>query len=216
MRVRISKARDRLREANQLVEIIYWTMNTFFPTLQLFFESGLSCTIEGTRLPSAAIGLDPRLRFRLTDCTHDEDGRLTKSTLPEKFARWGTGLVIKEAIIARRRSITVKPAKPPDSAYSSPGPPLSTIVQESHIVIGLRLEGMSKMAYVWVKVNTPSETENRIWGDVRIAGLRRDVPAPLLGYPERSIKPGCQKTVVLKDSMISVNILEDRERPMTP
>ncbi|KAF1840392.1 uncharacterized protein K460DRAFT_389935 [Cucurbitaria berberidis CBS 394.84] len=184
-------------------KIIYWTMNTFFPTLQLFFESGLSCTIDGTRLPGATVGLDPRLRFRLTDCTHEEDGCIIRSTLPEKFASSGTGLVIREACIAQRTSIVVKLVESEDRTISSPSPPLATIAQESHTVVGLRLEGMSKMAYIWAKAKSPSGSKGKTWGDVRIAGLRKDVPAPLLGYPEGTMKPGSQATVVVKESMIS-------------
>lgn len=202
--------------ADPLLEIVYWTMNTFFPTLQLFFESGLSCTIDGTRLPNACIGLDPKLRFRLTDCTHDEDGLLTKTTLPERFARSGTGLVIKEALVAKRTSIAVKPAKPPGSTRTAYNLPLSTIVQETHMVVGLRFGGMSKMAYVWAKAKMPSGSENKIWGDVRIAGLRDDVPAPLLGYFEQSIKPGYQVTVVHKKSIISDNAITDKAIPTAP
>ncbi|CAO2657066.1 Nn.00g058690.m01.CDS01 [Neocucurbitaria sp. VM-36] len=195
-------------------KIIYWTMNTFFPTLQLFFESGLSCTIDGSRLPDATVGLDPRLRFRLTDCTHEEEGHLFKTTLPAKFARSGTGLVIREACIARRVSIAVKPAESVSgSAYSSPSLASTTIIQEHHWVVGLRLEGMSKMGYVWAKVGRRSGNGDRIWGDVRLAGLRKDVPAPFLGYPEHTMKPGGQVTVVTKESMASGSAWEDKTWP---
>jgi hypothetical protein len=181
-------------------------MNTFFPTLQLFFESGRSCTIEGGGLPDAAIGLDPELRFKLTDCAHEEDGRITQSTLPERFASSGTGLVVREVLIAHRTSIALKPAH--HGSIMSPGSTVSSttnlkrITTGTHTVVGLRLKGMSGMAFVWVK--TPGE---KTWGNVRIAGLRDDVPVPpFLG---QTTKPGCQTTVVVKESLIRKDIEKD-------
>ena len=190
-------------ELTSALEIVYWTMNTFFPALQLFFESGLSCTIDGARLPDATLGLDPKLRFRLTDCTHEEDGRIFKTTLPDKFASSGTGLVIREACIAQRTSIAVKLAGPHNRTHSLPSVNLATIAYEVHTVVGLRLEGMKKMAYVWTKARTPTGSKDRTWGDVRIASPREDIPTPLLDYPVRTLKPGGQATVVIKHSMIS-------------
>jgi hypothetical protein len=169
-------------------------MNTFFPTLQLFFESGRSCTIDGGQSPAATMGLDPALRFKLTDSTHEEDGRLVKSTLPERFPHSGTGLVVKQALIAQRSSIVTR---------KSPNSKQVHIVTQVHTAVGLRLKGMTRIAYVWAKVDTHTESQDRSWGNVRIAGLRDDVPIPFICFPERETKPGGQKTVVVKDSLIS-------------
>ncbi len=85
---------------------------------------------------------------------------------------------------------------------------------------------MSKMGYVWAKAEgTPpsspkqqpqqqqeqgNQDSNRTWGDVRIAGLRQDVPNPLfLGYPEQSMRPGGEATIVVKESLITGNTLQD-------
>lgn len=184
-------------------------MNTFFATLQLFFESGLSCTIDGARFPDATVGLDPTLRFRLTDCTHEEDGRITRTVIPEKFASSGTGLVIREACITQRISIAVKPGEPEEGAYTSRRRTLAKISRELHTVVGLRMEGMKKMAYVWAKARRPTASGDRAWGDVRIAGFRRDIAAPSLGYPERALRPGGQAIVVIKESMINDSPKDD-------
>lgn len=177
-------------------------MNTFFPTLQLFFESGRSCTIEGGRLPHAAIGLDPDLRFRLTDCTHEEDGRILKTMRPDKFSQTGGGIVIREATIGQRTSIAVK-AKDGSSKFSSQ-PGRFTIAQQVHMVVGLRLQGMSRMAYVWAKSKNASTGGDSVWGDVRIAGLRADIPAPHIGFSLQFIKPGGEVTTVSKESQVSI------------
>jgi hypothetical protein len=169
-------------------------MNTFFPTLQLFFESGRSCTIDGGHSPGATIGLDPALRFKLTDSTHEEDGRLVKSTLPERFPHSGTGLIIKQALLAQRTSVVTR--RVPNSTHVR-------IVTQVHTVVGLRLKGMSGMAYVWAKVDAHTESQDKSWGDVRIAGLRDDVPIPFLCFPERETKPGGRIKVVVKDSLLS-------------
>jgi hypothetical protein len=180
---------------------VYWTLNTFFPTLQLFFESGLSCTLDGGRLPNAVIGLDPQLRFRLTDCTYEEDGRITKTVRPDKFVRSSSGIPVKEAIVAQRTSIALAPVEQagtlPPSRNSS-----AKILQEEHVVVGLRLEGMSRMAYIWAKVQGPSGQGEKTWGDVRIAGLRKDIPCPCLGFPLSIIKPGSQVQLVTKGSLM--------------
>jgi hypothetical protein len=187
--------------ASRLVneKIVYWTMNTFFPTLQLFFESGRSCTIDGSGLPDAAIGLDPELRFKLTDCSHEEDGRITQSTLPERFASSGTGLVVREVLIAHRTSIALKvlPGSP-----ASPESSITRITTEIHTVVGLRLKGMSSMAFVWAKA--PGE---KTWGNVRIAGLRNDVPVP--SFLGQTTKLGSQTTVVVKESLIRKDTEKD-------
>jgi hypothetical protein len=167
-------------------------MNTFFPTLQLFFESGRSCTIDGGQSPGAKIGLDPALRFKLTDSTHEEGGRLIKSTLPERFPHSGTGLVVKQALLAQRTSVVTR--RVPNSTQVR-------IVTQVHTVVGLRLKGMSRMAYVWAKADARTGSQDNPWGDVRIAGLRDDVPIPFICFPERETKPGGQITVVVKDSL---------------
>lgn len=176
-------------------------MNTFFPTLQLFFESGNSCTIDGGQLPDAKIGLDPGLRFKLTDCTHEEDGVVTNSILPRRYPNSGTGLVIKEVTVAQRISIALKPLHTQDAEpLTQSHRPRNKIVTEIHTVVGIRLRGMEKMAYVWAKATGPPAA--RVWGDVRIAGLRNDVSMPNICYPEPNAKPGTQNTVVVKESLI--------------
>ncbi|KAF2132775.1 hypothetical protein P153DRAFT_414595 [Dothidotthia symphoricarpi CBS 119687] len=201
--------------ANLLInqKIVHWTMNTFFPSLQLFFESGLSCTVDCGKLPDAILGLDQNLRFRLTDCTHEENGRLTRTTLPEKFARTGAAIEINSAVIAQRTSIAIKPG-----AHRSDGrlPNTSTvtIVEEVHTVVGLRLEGMNEMGYIWAKTMTPlEERKDRTWGDVRVGNLKEDVPVPFLGFPQRVTKAGAKAIVVIKKSMIgrSENVDEQAE-----
>jgi hypothetical protein len=174
-------------------------MNTFFPTLQLFFESGLSCTLDGGSLSGAAVFLDPALRFRLTECTHEEDGRLIKTMRPDKFAQANTGIRVDDVVVGRRTSIAVKPCKDEWDTLSM------RIVHEPHVVIGLKLEGMGQMAYVYAKAQKPSGSDNRIWGDVRLAGLRDDVPCPSVVFPMRAIKPGQEITTVSKKSQITVN-----------
>lgn len=174
-----------------------------FPILQLFFESGLSCTIDGSQLPGALVGLDPALRYRLTDCTHEEHGRICKSVLPEKFARSGGSIVILDATIANRASIRVKSAEISASQLRMSKAQELVVVQEVHTVIGLRLSGMSKMGYVWAKTEVPSSTaEDRLWGDVRLVGLRDDVPAPFSGLPVDLTKVGGEWKLIEKGSMI--------------
>jgi hypothetical protein len=186
-------------------------MNTFFPTLQLFFESGRSCTIDGGSLRGALVGLDPALRFKLTDCAHEEEGRIVNSILPERFAHSGTGLVIQEVIIAQRTSIAVKPAYPPDSKQWTLRDPLQTeITTEVHTVIGLKLRGMDKTAYIWAMAKVPSG--GRVWGDVRIAGLRDDAPIPSIFFPGNNTKPGAQRAVVIKDSLIERDSLGGKDK----
>ncbi|KAH3909138.1 hypothetical protein HBH56_168660 [Parastagonospora nodorum] len=190
---------------NSLVgeKIVYWSMNTFFPVLQLFFESGRSCIIDGGRLSSAEIGLDPALRFRLTECTYEEDGRIVKSIRPERFAHTGGGIRILEAIIAQRKSIAVRSQASGTGVYT----PLltgSTIVHEIHTVVGLKLDGMRDVAYVWAKSSNSSATGEKHWGDVRPAGPRDDIPAPCLGFPMHLIKPGCEVPVFSKECQVSI------------
>lgn len=188
-------------------------MNTFFPTLQLFFESGLSCTIDGGRLSDAAVDLDPKLRFRLTDCTHEEDGLLVKTPLPEKFVGPTPSIGILEAVIGQRTSIAVKyvKPKPPEiNGLLSPPQLQATIVQEVHMVVGLRLEGMDRMEFVWAKTSFPTTPiADRTWGDVRIAGLRDDIPVPFFGFPQKQTKAGGEAVVVTKKSMVK----EPKKKP---
>ena len=203
---------------NSIPGIVHWVLNTFFPTLQLFFESGLSCTIDGSQLPSAKMGLDPKLRFRLTNCTHEEEGRVTSGTLPEGFVRSSDSLRILEATLAQRTSIAVRHIIPagrmPSTAFQG-----MRIVHEVHTVVGLRLSGMKDMGYIWARAEVPPRTaEGRIWGDVRLAGMRKDIPAPLLGLPAGVPMSGRALKVVEKDSMIklptaTLDHLDDRGRP---
>ncbi|KAF2679281.1 hypothetical protein K458DRAFT_117486 [Lentithecium fluviatile CBS 122367] len=191
--------------ANILVgeRIVHWTMNTFFPTLQLFFESGRSCTIEGGQLSNAAVGLDPQLRFRLTDITHEEDGRLIKTTLPEKLVGPSPSIAILEATIACRTSVAVKQTSPEYGQVLSPTQPRADILQEKHMVVGLRLEGMKRMGYLWAReaTDTPSSGQ-KTWGDMRVTGLRDDIPVPFFGFPQKKTKFGGEMAVVEKRSMI--------------
>ncbi|KAL6702954.1 hypothetical protein ACN47E_000796 [Coniothyrium glycines] len=190
-------------------KIIYWTMNTFFPTLQLFFESGRSCTICSDAPADIRVGMDPQLRFRLTDCTHEEDGCITKTTIPSKFAQSGSGLVIREATVARRVSIITKPSHNGEHISPlSPGRRTAKIILEAHVVVGFRLGGMKHMAYVWAKADAPPDGD-KSWRDVRIVGLRTDIPAAITGYPAQTIVPGGQVNVVIKSSMIARNPMEN-------
>jgi hypothetical protein len=188
-------------------------MNTFFPTLQLFFESGLSCTIDGGRLPDAFVGLDPLLRFRLTDCTYEEHGRIVKTMRPDKFAQSGVGIAIKEAIIAQRTSVAFISAELGNRELSKRRPN-ATVARETHTVVGLRLDGMSKMAYIWAKRQASSCHDDRTWGDVRLAGLRDDVPAPNLGFSMYAVKPGGEVEVVVRKSQVRNRLLWSESRDM--
>lgn len=193
---------------NAQTGITHWTLDTFFPTLQLFFESGLSCTLEGGFRQSAKVGLDQNLRFRLTDLTHEEGGYVAKSTLPQKVNGPAKSIKIMEAIIAERTSMAVQSltpvygnGRPPSRPSSRPSAGLQT---ENHLVIGLRLEGMQKMGYVWAKMDVPTPSnDNRMWHDVSVVGLRDDVPVPFIGFPQRNSKMGSRVGVVKKDSMIN-------------
>ncbi|KAL5396429.1 hypothetical protein PMIN03_005484 [Paraphaeosphaeria minitans] len=178
--------------------IVHWKMNTFFPALQLFFESGLSCWIEGSQLPGALVGLDSALRFRLTDLTHEEDGRLVNTILPERKSASASSIRILEAIVASRKSIAVK-----ETHRFVEARPVTTIAQEQHIVVGLRLEGMESMCYVWAKLpGTTVGVAGRMWGHVRIAGMREDVAIPFVRFPQTDGQLGAESKVVLKESMV--------------
>lgn len=172
-------------------------MNTFFSAIQLFFESGYSCTIDCDPTQNVKIGLDPALRFRMTDCTHEEDGCVTTSILPPKFKKFATGLAIEEAQMVQRTSIALKTLHLGDvPLVLPPGFCTSGIVNEKHTVFGLKLKGLEKMAYVWARAE--GRHGQWTWVNVRIHGLRNDVPLP----PESKTKPGAQVTVVVKDSLI--------------
>ncbi|KAL1603663.1 hypothetical protein SLS60_005251 [Paraconiothyrium brasiliense] len=187
--------------------IVHWTMNTFFPSLQLFFASGLSCNIEGSHLPDASIGLDPALRYRLTDLMHEEDGRLTNTIVPKRTPTKVPSILILEATVAGRKSIAVKETHQIASAR-----PITTIAQEEHIVVGLRLEGMASMGYVWAKLPQATvKVAGRMWGHVRIAGLKDDVPVPFVRFPQTGVKAGGDAAVVLKESMVDPQL---RGRPI--
>ncbi|KAJ4400553.1 hypothetical protein N0V91_008595 [Didymella pomorum] len=187
-------------------KIIYWSLNAFFPTLQLFFDSGLSYTIDCGRLPGAVVGLDPQLLFRMTDCTHEEEGRITKSVIPEKFARSGASIKILEAAIAQRTSVATRPRAPRGRLSMADGQDLD-LVQEIHTVVGLRLNGMIEMGYVWAKTEVPSaQIGGRQWGDMRLAGLRDNVQALFLGLPSGLPKPGGELMVVDMGSMIKLPV----------
>lgn len=187
-----------------MLGIIYWDLNTFFPTLQLFFESGLSCTIDGSQLPDAVVGLDPNLRFRLTDCTHGEEGRVTRGVLPKTTVRSSASIKILEATVAQRTSIATQPTATAQLSRSSTNRG-AALVHEVHTVIGLRLSGMDEVGYIWAKSEVPSRIAGcKSWGDARIAGLRTDVPVPSVGSISRLSKPGSELTVVEKGSMVSL------------
>ncbi|KAF2013563.1 hypothetical protein BU24DRAFT_464331 [Aaosphaeria arxii CBS 175.79] len=187
-------------------KITHWTLNTFFPTLQLFFESGLSCTIEGGFRQSAAVGIERNLRFRLTDLTHEEDGFVVNSTLPRTRTGSSRSIKILEAVVAERTSVAVMPVISHFNGIGPPNRPQKTIGLESHLVIGLRLEGMQKMGFIWARIDSPSSPWGNAlgtWADVRVVGLRDDVPAPFVGFPQRQMKMGAQTHVVMKTSMIT-------------
>lgn len=172
-------------------------MNTFFPAIQLFFESGLSCWIEGSHFPGALVGLDASLRFRLTDLTHEEDGRLVNGVLPKPKTAAASSIRILEATVAYRKSIAVK-----ETHQVSEARPVTTIAEEQHIVVGLRLEGMKSVGYVWAKLPVSTVgVAGRMWGHVRVAGMRNDVPVPFARFPQSVVKLGAGSKVVVKESM---------------
>ncbi|EDU50710.1 conserved hypothetical protein [Pyrenophora tritici-repentis Pt-1C-BFP] len=203
---------DQKATASALInqKITYWTMNTFFPSLQLFFESGYSCTIAITCSPShlagapAKIGVDPALRFKLTDCTHEENGRVTNSILPPKHATSGTGgLVIEDACVAQRTSVALEKiiAHTPGAANELGSRGQTRIVTERHTVFGIKLKGVESMAYVWAKAECYEG--GCTWVDVSIGGLRNDVPLPFACFPKADAKPGAGTTIVEMGSLIA-------------
>jgi len=182
-------------------------MNTFFASIQIFFESGLSCTVNCQQLPNVKLGLDPDLRFRITDCTHEEDGRLTNSILPPKFSHAATGLSIEAAHIAHRTSIALEIAPAHDA--DQPDAPSARLVTQKHAVFGLKLKGLKEMSYIWAKAEGPSGEWT--WADVSIGEMRDDVPLPPAYHLEPDDKPGAQRTVVVKNSLIGP--ASKRKRP---
>ncbi|KAF2187694.1 hypothetical protein K469DRAFT_725172 [Zopfia rhizophila CBS 207.26] len=171
-------------------QITGYTVNTFFPALQLFFNSGRAVTIEGGTLRHARIHLDPILRFRLTHLIHEEDGiiynPITTKPLPIK---------ILEVAIAERESVAAKLRLPmydkDDEKVKVDG-----IWVERHVVVGLRLEGIKEMGYV--SVCDDVDEVGRYWGDVRVSGLRGDVPSPFAVLPRMGMRIGGRERLVLK------------------
>jgi hypothetical protein len=188
-------------------------MNTFFPTLQLFFASGRSCTIDGGRLSGAMVGLDAQLRFRLTDCTHEEEGRIVKSMWPDKYSRIIPGIRIKEAVVAQRSSMAFRSKKSGDGAQK-PSLPSVSLVQEVHTVVGLRLDGMKELAFVWARVRPHTDREGQTWSDVRVGSVRDDAPSPVLVLPMHAIKSGGEVLLVDKASQIRVTAPLREERTL--
>lgn len=171
-------------------------------------------------MADAHVGLDEALRFRLQDCSHEEDGRVVKTTLPERFARAGAELMVQEAVIARRTSMAVAVASelsecPRDSAVATPlGVPSSgsaALRSESHVVLGIRIEGMSSMGYVWARIGAQRQSRRQrrhaaAWTGVQLSGLRNDVPVPFLGDPGHALKPGTSEMIVCKQSLITGDV----------
>jgi hypothetical protein len=59
------------------------------------------------------------------------------------------------------------------------------------------------MGYVWAKLpRTTVGVAGRMWGHVRIAGLRDDIPVPFVRFPQTGVKPGAEARVVLKESIV--------------
>lgn len=72
------------------------------------------------------------------------------------------------------------------------------------MVVGLRLQGMPRVGYVWARRPVALvEGETRMWGHVRVAGLRDDVPVPFVGFPHADDKPGARVAVVQRGSLVS-------------
>ncbi len=154
-------------------------------------------------MPGTTVGLDSHLRFHLTDCTHEEQGRLSRGIIRESIKCPVPSIEILEATVARRTSVAVKPTVVTDQSLTSKVEDLG-VVRENHIVIGLRLRGMSEMGYIWVKTEVPYRTAaGRVWGDVRLAGLRDDVPASVLGLAAVYPIARNELQVVEKHSIIS-------------
>lgn len=138
--------------------------------------------------------------------------------IPEKFARLGASIRVLEAAIAQRTSVAVRSRALRGRLSTTDSQDLD-LVQEIHTVVGLRLSGMTEMGYVWAKTEVSSAQAGSCqWGDMRLAGLRDDVPAPFLGLPSGLPKPGGELMVVDKGSMIKplVTTSSGPERPEKP
>ncbi|KAF2118202.1 hypothetical protein BDV96DRAFT_488670 [Lophiotrema nucula] len=160
--------------------IVHWTMNTFFPTIQLFFASGRSCTIACGQQLNAKIGLDPKLRYRLTDLAHEEEGYVSSSVLPQNLLGARPSIKIVAAELRQRVSVRVRPVETGVRIWSTGGHRYSEIVGQIHTVVGLRLDGMNEMAYIWARAESGAAQakEEAIWASVWVAGLRDDIPLP--------------------------------------
>ena len=59
------------------------------------------------------------------------------------------------------------------------------------------------MAYVSARVpGEEVEVAGRMWGHVRVAGMRNDVPVPFWRFPVTGVRPGQEARVVVKESMV--------------
>ena len=187
--------------------ITHWTLNTFFPSLHLFFASGHSVHIEGSFLASSLVGLDAPLRHRLTSLTYEENGLLTRTIVPAKFQPTPS-IRILEATVGVRTSVAVK-----ESARVESSRPLTSIAEETHVVVGLRLQGMQEVGYVWARRPVALVgREESMWGHVRVAGWRGDVPVPVVGFPQEG-KPGARVRVVKKGSMVARKVRAGKGAP---
>lgn len=170
--------------------------------MQLYFESGRSCTISCSRASSETIGLDNTLRSRLTDLTYDENGVTTTSIIPLKFAHLAP-IEILETTVAVRTSVTVRP-RPTTVQLDTRAVDIgSNIVHESHSVVGLKLKGMKEIGFVWAIMKSSSGVgQYKTWKPVELASIRDDVPHPFQGWPGQEGKMGSRTNVVVKQSMI--------------
>ncbi|CAI6284558.1 unnamed protein product [Periconia digitata] len=186
--------------------ITHWTLNTFTPTLHLSYDSHLSCTIDGTALPSAVLGMDDMLRTRLTDISHEEDGRVYDSIIPAltsspRKRRIDSRIRILEAEMATRTSVAVKQFPLGAPALG----PTAMLVHEEHVVLGLRLEGMKGMGYIWARVEREDGVVvgQRTWGDVRAAGLVELEENVALPFFAKGVGRGEGSVVVEKEGRVS-------------
>ena len=122
---------------------------------------------------------------------------MLKSPLPKKFVGTDPSIRILEAVIADRVSIGTKPISDMGVHHAV------NIACEAHVVIGLKLEGMSNIGYIWSKVDKGSgDRDATTWRDTTVSCLRNDVPAPLFElFPKHTGKES-QIGVVKKESMM--------------
>jgi hypothetical protein len=149
--------------------------------------------------------MDNALLTRLTDISHEHNGRVYNSIIPATPSRKGKscnaeqGIRILESTMARRTSVAVK-------QVVVMGARTATIVNEEHFVVGLRLEGMSAMGFVWARVDRHEagvSVECRTWGDVRVAGLKdvgENAALPYVKGEREGIGMGGGVTVVEKEA----------------